>query len=185
MDGRGQTAKLEIHVSAFARRAVPIVALLASATVAQAQRYRVLVGIAGTRQMSLIEFSPCIPAETSACGGWVTSVIDASTDTSYGTLPSAMHEQVSPSHENVITIQNGGVLVRSLAERGGTSRLVVDKLRSATAVVISGDSRYAFAVLEAKTPGDQSMIRMIHLASKSIIASLGLAERPAGISMVP
>ena len=135
--------------------------------------------------MSLIEFSPCIPAETSACGGWVDRVIDTSADTSYGPLPKAVTEQRSASREAVIAIQNDGLLVRSLTKNGGAPRLVVDKQRKATAVAVSVDSRYAFVVLEAKTPGDQAMIRMIHLASKSVIASLGLAERPAGISMAP
>ena len=135
--------------------------------------------------MSLIEFSPCIPAETSACGGWVSRVIDTSADTSFGPLPRAATEQISPSREDVITIQNEGLLVRSLGKAAGAPRVVTDRLRRATAVVVSDDSRYAFAVLEAKMPGDQAMIRMIHLASKSVIASLGLTERPAGISMAP
>ena len=65
------------------RCASALVALVLGASVARGQgRYRVLVGIAGTKQRSLVEFVPCIPAEGSACGGWVTSVIDTAVDPS-------------------------------------------------------------------------------------------------------
>src|SRR3954453_22243619 len=78
MDGRGQAAQLEIHVRPGAVRcaaAVMTLALFASVAAAQG-RYRVVVGIAGTKQMSLIELVPCIPAEGSGCGAWVSRVID-------------------------------------------------------------------------------------------------------------
>lgn len=55
----------------------------------------------------------------------------------------------------------------------------------ATAVVITTDSRYAFAVFEAKPADDQAMVRMIDFGTKSFIASIELPDRPAGISMAP
>jgi hypothetical protein len=79
--------------------------------------------------------------------------------------------------------------VRSFEKNGASGAakrtLIADPRRRATAVVVAGDSRYAFAVLEAKTAGEPSMVRMIDFGTKSVIASVGLAERPAGISMAP
>jgi hypothetical protein len=159
------------------------------ASTADAQRYRVLVGIAGTAKMSLIEFSPCIPAETSACGAWVNRVIDTASDTSYGSLPAAATEQTARDRAAAISVHDGMLNVRSFEKNGASGAakrtLIADPRRRATAVVVAGDSRYAFAVLEAKTAGEPSMVRMIDFGTKSVIASVGLAERPAGISMAP
>ena len=55
----------------------------------------------------------------------------------------------------------------------------------ATAVVVTGDSRYAFAVFSSKTAGEVAVVRMIDFATKMAIASIELADRPAGISMAP
>jgi hypothetical protein len=142
--------------------------------------------------MSLIEFSPCIPAETSACGAWVNRVIDTASDTSYGTLPAVATEQTARDRAAAISVRDGMLNVRSFAKTGnggrgigGEGTLITDPRRVATAVVVTSDSRYAFAVLEAKTAGEPSMVRMIDFGTKSVIASVGLAERPAGISMAP
>jgi hypothetical protein len=137
--------------------------------------------------MSLIEFSPCIPAETSACGAWVNRVIDTASDTSYGPLPPVTTEQNARDHSAAIAVHDGSLSVRSFAKTaaGGNGTRIMDPRRRATAVVVTGDSRYAFAVLEAKTAGEPSMVRMIDFGTKSVIASVGLADRPAGISMAP
>jgi hypothetical protein len=173
-------------------RALTVVALVLSASAAHAQRYRVLVGIAGTARMSLIEFSPCIPAETSACGAWVNRVIDTATDTSYGPLPAAATEQTARDSTAAISVHDGILNVRSFVTSGSGGRgmgaggtTIADPRRVATAVVVTGDSRYAFAVLEAKSAGEPAMVRMIDFGTKSVIASVGLADRPAGISMAP
>ena len=63
--------------------------------------------------------------------------------------------------------------------------IITDARRIATALVITGDARYAFAVFESKTAGEVAMVRMIDFGTKSVIASIGLADRPAGISMAP
>jgi hypothetical protein len=167
-------------------RLFPFVALALSAATLHAQRYRVLVGIAGTRQMSLIEFSPCIPAETSACGAWVNRVIDTASDSSFGALPSVSIAQKSPDRVATIAIQDGYLSVSTVVVgRGGLGRLIADPRRTATAVTISGDSRYGFAVLEAKNPDDQAKIEMIDFASRRVIASIALTQRPSGIAMAP
>ena len=189
MDGRGEAAKLEVHVRAIVRRAVWVAMCVLSASTAHAQRYRVLVGIAGTSKMSLIEFSPCIPAETSACGAWVNRVIDTASDTTYGTLPTAATEQTARDRAAAISVRDGSLNVRSFGKNAALGAdkgtLIADPRRRAIAVVVTGDSRYAFAVLEATTAGVPSMVRMIDFGTKSVIASVGLAERPAGISMAP
>ena len=64
-------------------------------------------------------------------------------------------------------------------------RLIADPRRTATAVTISGDSRYGFAVLEAKNPDDQAKVEMIDFASRRVIASIALTQRPSGIAMAP
>lgn len=136
--------------------------------------------------MSLIEFSPCIPAETSSCGAWVNRVIDTANDTSFGPLPSVSTEEKSSDRVATILVQDGHLNVSTfVAGRGGLGRLIADPRRTATAVTISGDSRYGFAVLEAKSPGGQAMVEMIDFASRRVIASIAIAQRPLGISMAP
>jgi hypothetical protein len=189
MDGGRQAAKLEIHVKVLARGVLWVAATAVLGSAAQGQRYRVLVGIAGTTKMSLIEFSPCIPAETSACGAWIDRVIDTASDSSFGPLPVVATEESTRNHTMSISVQDGHLNVHTGAKNGAAGRkggdVIADARRIATAVVVTGDSRYAFAVLEAKTPGKQGMVRMIDFGTKMVIASIGLADRPAGISMAP
>jgi hypothetical protein len=184
MDGGRQAAKLEIHVRVLVRGVLWIAAL---ALPAQGQRYRVLVGVAGTTKMSLIEFSPCIPAETSACGAWINRVIDTASDSTFGPLPTVATAQSARNKTASVSVQDGRLSVQTTARTPGVQRtgVIADARRIATAVVVTGDSRYAFAVFEAKTPGEQGMVRMIDFGTKMVIASIGLADRPAGISMAP
>jgi len=150
-------------------------------------RYRVLVGT-GETQMTLVEFSPCIPAETSACGAFVTRVIDTSTDTTYGAKPSILTEQVAPDSSGSIAVQDGKVRIQTLVRTGGVpvaGKTITDPKRTATAVAISPDSRYAFAVFEANDPDEKSLVRMIDLTTRSPIASAFFLMRPVGIAIAP
>ena len=189
MDGRRKAAKLEVHVSWFARTMLAVVACAALATPSHAQRYRVLVGVAGTTKMSLIEFSPCIPAETSACGAWITRVIDTASDSSFGPLPSVAVEQSARNQATSVSVLDGRLNLKTASKnfdaRHKVDGVIADPRRTATAVVVTGDSRFAFAVFEAKEAGDQAIVRMIDFGTKSVIASIGLSDRPAGISMAP
>ena len=40
-------------------------------------------------------------------------------------------------------------------------------------------------MFESKTAGEVAMVRMIDFGMKMVIASIGLVDRPAGISMAP
>jgi hypothetical protein len=176
-------------VTALLRGLAGFAALIVVASNASAQgRYRVLVGAADTPQMLLIEFSPCIPAETSACGAFVTRVIDTSTDTAYGTKPAIVVKQTAPDSGGAIAVQEGMLNVTTFvrdARVAAVGKLIADPKRTATAVAISADSRYAFAVLEAKNPGELSQVRMIDLSTRSGIASIGISVRPLGIAIAP
>ena len=187
MDGRGKAAELEVHVSGVSRAVLAVVASAAVATAAHGQRYRVLVGVAGTTKMSLIEFSPCIPAETSACGAWINRVIDTASDSSFGPLPTIATAQSARNQSASVSVQDGHLSVLTAGKIPGVQPkgVIADPRRTATAVVVTGDSRYAFAVFESKTAGEVAMVRMIDFGMKMVIASIGLADRPAGISMAP
>lgn len=165
-----------------------LLSILVLAPSAHAQRYRVLVGVAGTTKMSLIEFSPCIPAETSACGAWINRVIDTASDSAFGPLPAVTTEQTARNQASA-AIRNGKVSIRTTVRTSIGTRdegnMIVDARRTATAVAITADARYAFAVFEAKTAGEQAMVRMIDFGTKSVIASIGLPDRPSGISIAP
>ena len=189
MDGRGEAAQLEVHVTARLLRVAAVAALVIGARNAAAQgRYRVLVGTTDLKQSLLIEFSPCIPAETSACGAFVTRIIDTSIDTSYGSKPPVAVAQTAPDSSGAIAVQNGMLNVTTFVRHprvAAVGRLIADPKRTATAVAISADSRYAFAVLEAKNSGEQSQVRMIDLSTRSGIASIGISVRPVGIALAP
>ena len=176
-------------MTGISRGVAAFAALIVIAGNAGAQgRYRVLVGVADSKQMALIEFSPCIPAETSACGAFVMRTIDTEIDSTYGSKPPIVTEQMAPDSGGAIAVQEGILNVTTFTKRGGVAglgRLMADPRRTATAVAISADSRYAFAVLEAKDPTDLSQVRMIDLSTRSGIASIGLQMRPVGIALAP
>src|SRR5262249_52060970 len=52
------------------------------ASPAWAQRYRVLVADEGSTRVSVVEFRPCVPAETSDCGAWLDRSYDGTLDSS-------------------------------------------------------------------------------------------------------
>jgi len=174
-------------VNWFSRAMLSVAACGAIATTAHGQRYRVLVGVAGTTKMSLLEFSPCIPAETSACGAWINRVIDTANDSSFGPLPTLVTTQSARNRTASISVHNGQLNVETAGKTPGVEPkgVIKDPRRMATAVVVTGDSRYAFAVFSSKTAGDVAVVRMIDFATKMAIASIELADRPAGISMAP
>jgi hypothetical protein len=162
-------------------------ALFASVAAAQG-RYRVVVGIAGTKQMSLIELVPCIPAEGSGCGAWVSRVIDTAADTTLGPTPPAITTgETAPDHLSRISVQGSSLIVEGLSKQGIRQRVrkIHDPLRTPTAVAISPDSRYAFVVLEAKSDTNAAQVRMIDLSTQTAIATMGLRARPAGIAIAP
>src|SRR5262249_39075668 len=83
--------------------------LVLAAPVASAQRYRVLVGEAGSPRVSLIEFRPCVPAETSDCGAWLVQAFDATVDSAM--RPGQGARQVVSRRAGSIAIDGESVVV--------------------------------------------------------------------------
>jgi len=185
VDGGREASQLEVHVRALARAFVAL-ALLVVPMAARAQHYRVVVGLAGTPQMLLLDFSPCIPAEGSGCGGFLTRTIDTSTDSTVGRMPATLTSD-SASNGNRISIVDGKLMLATKVNEGnvaGRGRILVDPLRTPVAVVTAG-SRYAFAVLSADGDGAKAQVRMFDRATRSAVASLLIDGVPSGIGIAP
>jgi hypothetical protein len=151
----------------------------------KAQHYRVVVGLADTRQMLLLDFSPCIPAEGSGCGGFFTRMIDPSTDSTVSHRATTMTSDAASNGR--ISIVDGTVVLTTTAngeQRAGSARAIVDSLRAPVAVVTAGP-RYAFAVLAAKRGETKAQVRMFDLATRTAVASLLIDGVPTGIGIAP
>jgi len=156
-----------------------IVALLASAAVADAQRYRVLVGEVGSARVLLIEFRPCVPAETSECGAWLVQAFDTSADSAM--RPGQGARQVLARRARSIAIDGESVIVTASGQRPAK---VTGTHGHPIALAIARDSGYVFGIFEG-TGGQPPELEMIDLNTSSVWAVFPLEARPAGISMAP
>ena len=155
-----------------------LVLLLAAAPAAGAQRYRVLVGEAGSSRVSLVEFRPCVPAETSDCGAFLVQSFDTPDTTM---RPGAGANRVVSRRGGTIVIDGESVIVSPL---GGAAKTVVSGTHGhPIALTIAADGAYAFGLFGGE--GAAFELAMIDLNTCSIWAVFPLRARPAGISMAP
>jgi len=182
MDGGGQVAPLEIHVTAVVRATVVGVALaFVVAPIARAQgRYRVAIGIVDQAKPLVAEFRVCVPAETSDCGSWLISNA-AVDDSPVSTRATAITALRSPDGADSVTIAGDAVTIRSLSPRSKPmQRPIREPGHMPRAIAITADSRYVFVVFEGAS-GESSLIDMIELESMAVTDALTIRERPSGI----
>ena len=172
MDGRRKGEELEVHV-----RQLSIVVVIALATVvsrADAQRYRVLVATE-TGQRSVIQFSPCIPAEGSACGAWIDR--EAVPDTISRLMP-ATGALFGPGDS--VWIDHGAIRIRDAKRR---TKIIQDRRGAATTLTLAPMRDYAFVVLQSPDMQSSTVV-MVDLSTRSVIASCPLAGRVSAIAVV-
>jgi len=182
MDGGGQVAPLEIHVTAVVRATVVGVALaFVVAPIARAQgRYRVAIGIVDQAKPLVAEFRVCVPAETSDCGSWLISNA-AVDDSPVSTRATAITALRSPDGADSVSIAGDAVTIRSLSPRSKPmQRPIREPGHMPRAIAITADSRYVFVVFES-AGGESSLIDMIELESMAVTDALTIRERPSGL----
>jgi hypothetical protein len=155
--------------------------LLLAAPVVSAQRYRVLVGEAGSPRVSLIEFRPCVPAETSDCGAWLVQAVDATGDSAM--RPGQGARQVVSRRVGSIAIDGESVVVTPTTNGERPSK-VTGTHGHPIALAVTGDGAYVFGIFEG-TGREPPELAMIDLNTRSVWAVFPLKTRPAGISIVP
>jgi hypothetical protein len=157
-----------------------LVLVLAIASAAGAQRYRVLVGEAGSSRVSLVEFRPCVPAETSDCGAWLLRSFASPSDA--GMRPAGGDQRVVSSRAGTVAIK-GEIVVASSSAAADTTR-VSGTHGHPIALVMAEDGAYAFGIFDGA--GDASPeLAMIDLNTRSVWAVFPLRARPAGIAIAP
>jgi hypothetical protein len=164
------------------RRVLVFVATLFACvgSVAGAQRYRVVVGEAGSSRVSLVEFRPCVPAETSDCGAWLVERFDASADTTR--RPGRGAQRVVSRRGAAITIEGESVIVSP--PNGARSIRVSGTHGHPIALALAADEAYAFGIFDG-AGNTLPELAMIDLNTQSVWAVFPLERRPAGISMAP
>jgi len=152
------------------------------ASPAWAQRYRVLVSDEGSTRVSVVEFRPCVPAETSDCGAWLDRTYDAALD-SVGARPVHRTTAVVSTRFAVSIAIDGRKVVVTPTGKG--KRVVVSGTHGAPlALELSGDGAYVFGIFEG-APGQTPEIEMIDLNTNSVWAVFRLKARPAAVAMAP
>ena len=172
MDGRRKGEELEVHV-----RQSSIAVVIALATMvsrADAQRYRVLVATE-TGQRSVIQFSPCIPAEGSACGAWIDR--EATADTGIR-IASTIAAQFGPGDS--LWLDHGAIRIRNA---NGRSKTIQDQRGAATALALAPTRDYAFVILR-KPDAPASTVVMVDLSTRSVIASCPMADRAYALAVI-
>lgn len=159
-------------------------AMLAPAR-ARAQRLQVAAGDPATRIVTIVQFQPCVPAETSSCGAWVDRVVSEGADTAAGAMPPALTALRAFDRDSV-WIDDGAVNLRAMAARPRRVHVVRDKRGRAVALAASAVPHYIFALLQAPTGtfGPASTIVMIDLDTRSVIDSFTSTARFSGIAML-
>jgi hypothetical protein len=147
---------------------------------AGAQRYRVFVGEAGSSRVSLVEFRPCVPAETSDCGAWLVERFDASADTAR--RPGHGAARVVSRRGEAIAIQGESVIVSP--PNGAKAIRVSGTHGHPIALALAADEAYAFGIFDGVGNAPPEL-EMIDLNTQSVWAIYPLEARPAGISMAP
>jgi hypothetical protein len=162
------------------RAAAVLAACAVLAPAAQAQRYRVLVGEEGSSRVSLVEFRPCVPAETSDCGAWLVQTLDAASDSA--ARPGHGAERVVSQRAGAaIAIQGSSVVITPMAsdERPVT---VSGTHGRPLALAVSGDGAYVFGIFD-RIADHPPELEMIDMNTRTVWAIFPLKTRPAGISM--
>jgi hypothetical protein len=155
--------------------------LVSIAPAASAQRYRVLVGENGSSRVSLVEFRPCVPAETSDCGAWLVQTFDASMDTTM--RPARGVQRVVSRRAGTIAIEGESVVITPTT-RGGQPAKVSGIHGRPLALALAADGAYVFGIFDGGA-GQPSELAMIDLNTGTVWAVFPLKTRPAGISMAP
>jgi len=152
-------------------------ATMLCSSAAQAQQYRVDLVLEGGLATHA-DFRRC-PAEhgTADCGTAVAR-ITRSTGTLYGLTTRAM----SPNGHDSVTVQDGKLRIKPLDGRTPAVTLLTIGSGAVGGLVISPDSRYAFAVVQ-NTIGNPSDVMMIELATQNGVAAVSLDSRVVGLAM--
>lgn len=161
---------------------ITLVALLSFASPAVAQRYRVLVADEGSTRVSVVEFRPCVPAETSDCGAWLIETSDAMSDSA---RPSRerVPRVVSRRARATIAIQGNSVVVTPTTP-GERAATVSGTHGMPLSLAVSGDGAYVFGIF-AGAAGQPSELEMIDLNTCTVWAIFPLPVRPAAVAMAP
>ncbi len=150
----------------------------------EAQRYRVLVSDQGSTRVSVVEFRPCVPAETSDCGAWLDHAYDVALDSSLQRPARRLGHVESFRFGASIAIQGSWVVVTPTPPRKGKAVTVSGTHGTPLALELSGDGAYAFGIFTG-TPGRSPELEMIDLNTNSVWAVFPLTAQPAAIAMVP
>jgi hypothetical protein len=154
------------------------------ASPARAQRYRVLVSEEGSTRVSVVDFRPCVPAETSDCGAWLDRVYDAALD-STAMRPTRRLTQIVSERAGVsVAIRGGTVVVTSVSPANAKPVIVSGTHGTPLALELAGDGAYAFAIVEGAANRSPEL-EMIDLNTNSVWAVFPLKARPAAIAMAP
>lgn len=159
-------------------------ASLSIASSAGAQRYRVLVSDEGSSRVSVVEFRPCVPAETSDCGAWLDRVFDTAVDSAVEHPTRRLSHVVSSRVGVSVAIQGSKVIVTPVPPGKGKAVTVSGTHGAPLALDLSGDGAYAFGIFEG-TAGRSPELEMIDLNTNSVWAVFPLKVRPAAIAMAP
>ena len=166
-------------MNVLVRCALLVIAAHQFAARADAQRYRIAIGVPGG-QTAIAEFRPCIPAEGSGCGAWIDH-----TSASVDGQPPVVKSALTRNGADSVSIANGGVRMRSMQKAArGDAKVLGIRQSVARAIALSADSRYVFAAYES-TAADGVVVYMIDLDTRTAIASLPIARLEGGIGMVP
>jgi hypothetical protein len=149
-------------------------ALLATASRADAQRYRVLVADENG-QRSVLEFRPCIPAEGSGCGAWIDR--EAVPDTAARLLPTT---GASFGPGDSVWVDRGVIRIRPAR---GTPRTIDDRRGAATTLALAPTRDYAFVVLRPADAATSTVV-MVDLSTRSVIASCPMPGRAYALSVL-
>ena len=152
-------------------------ATMLGSSVARAQQYRVELVLTGGLATHA-DFRRCPTAKGPADCGTAVAKITRSTGTLYGLTTRAM----SPNGRDSVTIENGKLRIKALDGRTPPVVLLSIGSGQTAGVVISPDSRYAFAVVQNST-GNPSDVMMIDLATQNGVAAVSLDSRVVGLSM--
>ena len=183
MDGGGIAAQLEVQVRAWSR-VIAGLGLVVATRAAHAQHYRLLVGLSGTHEMLLLDFSPCIPAEGSGCGGFLTRTIDAGTDSTFGGMPTAAIADSTSDGGRIVIVDRQLRLTTptTAGDPSARERAIIDPARQPVAVA-AASSQYAFAALRPTKAGAKAQVRMFDLATRTAVASLLIDGIPSGLAI--
>lgn len=154
------------------------------ASPAWAQRYRVLVSDEGSARVSVVDFRPCVPAETSDCGAWLDRVYDAALDSTAAHPTRRLNRVVSERAGVSLAIQGSSVVVTPVPPTNAKSVVVSGTHGTPLALELAGDGAYAFAIVEG-TANRSPELEMIDLNTNSVWAVFRLKARPSAIAMSP